>query len=135
MTYKELLKNLSRIPEDRLNDNALVFIQWDNEYLPISAIWESGEENDVLDEGHTYLVIKWKGFIMSRNTLTLVQEVYFDLCDLLDNNELSESIEGLFEFDDMREFITEQRRKLALIERDLDFNDDCPKFEPAREEI
>ena len=72
---------------------------------------------------------------MSRNTLTLVQEVYFDLCDLLDNNELSESIEGLSEFDDMREFITEQRRKLALIERDLDFNDDCPKFEPAKEEI
>lgn len=62
MTYKELLENLSRIPEDRLNDNALVFIQWDNEYLPISAIWESGKENDVLDEGHTYLVIKWKGF-------------------------------------------------------------------------
>jgi hypothetical protein len=72
---------------------------------------------------------------MNQNTLTLVQEVYFDLCDLLDNNELSESIEGLFEFDDMREFITEQRRKLALIERDLDFNDDCPKFEPAKEEI
>ena len=58
MTYKELLQNLSRIPEDRLNDNALVFIQWDNEYLPISEIWESGEENDVLNKGHTYFVIK-----------------------------------------------------------------------------
>jgi hypothetical protein len=77
-----------------------------------------------------------RGLIMSRNTLTLVQEVYFDLCDLLDYNELSESLEGFTcEFDDMREFITEQRRKLALIERDLDFNDDCPKFEPAREEL
>ena len=72
---------------------------------------------------------------MSRNTLTLVQEVYFDLCDLLDNNELNESIEGLFEFSDMREFITWQKDKLAQIERDLDLNDDCPKFEPAREEI
>lgn len=58
MTYKELLQNLSKIPEDRLNDNALVFIQWDNEYLPISAIWKAGEENDVLNEGHTYFVIK-----------------------------------------------------------------------------
>jgi hypothetical protein len=68
---------------------------------------------------------------MSRNTLTLVQEVYFDLCDLLDYNELSESLEGFTcEFDDMREFITEQRRKLALIERDLDLNHlDVSKYE------
>lgn len=58
MTYAELIQNLNRIPKDRLNDDALVFIQWDNEYLPISAIRESGSENDVLDEGHTYLVIK-----------------------------------------------------------------------------
>ena len=57
---------------------------------------------------------------MSINTLTLVQEVYFDLCDLLDNNELAESIEGLSEFDDMREFIHEQKRKLSQIERNLD---------------
>jgi hypothetical protein len=58
---------------------------------------------------------------MNQNTLTLVQEVYFDLCDLLDNNELNESIEGLFEFSDMREFIQEQKDKLAQIERALDF--------------
>lgn len=58
MTYLELIENLNRIPEDRLNDDALVFIQWDNEYLPISAIWEAGQENDILHEGHTYLVIK-----------------------------------------------------------------------------
>jgi hypothetical protein len=58
MTYSELIKNLNKIPKDRLNDDALIFIQWDNEYLPISAIWESGSKNDVLDEGHTYLVIK-----------------------------------------------------------------------------
>jgi len=58
MTYSELIQNLNRIPKDRLNDDALVFIQWDNEYLPISAIWESGSKNDVLDEGHSYLVIK-----------------------------------------------------------------------------
>ena len=58
---------------------------------------------------------------MNQNTLTLVQEVYFDLCDLLDNNELNESIEGLFEFSDLREFIQEQKDKLAQIERALDF--------------
>jgi len=59
---------------------------------------------------------------MNQNTLTLVQEVYFDLCDLLDNNELDQSIEGFTcEFDDMREFIQEQKDKLAQIERALDF--------------
>ena len=72
---------------------------------------------------------------MSTNTLTLVQEVYFDLCDLLDNNELDDRIEGLQEFDTVRDFIYEQRAKLARIERMLDFNQDCPKFEPAKKEI
>ena len=72
---------------------------------------------------------------MSTNTLTLVQEVYFDLCDLLDNNELDDKVNGFYEFDSIRDFITEQKQKMALIERDLDLNDDCPKFEPAKEEI
>ena len=58
MTYLELIENLNRIPKERLNDDALVFIQWDSEYLPISAVWEAGIENDILDAGHTYLVIK-----------------------------------------------------------------------------
>ena len=30
--------------------------------------------------------------------LTKVQEVYFDLCDLLDNNELDDRIDGFQEF-------------------------------------
>lgn len=60
---------------------------------------------------------------MDNQTLTLVQEVYFDLCDLLDNNELSEPIEGLFEFSDMREFITWQKNKLAEIELRLDIKE------------
>lgn len=57
---------------------------------------------------------------MTTNTLTLVQEVYFDLCDLLENNKLSTKVKGLYEFDDMREFIEEQKRKLAQIERNID---------------
>ena len=65
--------------------------------------------------------------------LNALEIIYENVIDL-DNNELSESIEGLSEFDDMREFITEQKKKRALIERDLDFNQDCPKFEPAKEE-
>ena len=54
------------------------------------------------------------------NTLTLVQEVYFDLCDILDNNELDDKIEGLYEFDTVRDFMYEQKAKLSRIERFLD---------------
>ena len=57
---------------------------------------------------------------MSTKLLTLVQEVYFDLCDILDNNELDDKIEGLYEFDTVRDFITEQKQKMARIERFLD---------------
>ena len=57
------------------------------------------------------------------NTLTLVQEVYFDLCDILDNNELDDRINGFYEFDSIRDFITEQKQKLARIEKALDFQD------------
>ena len=57
---------------------------------------------------------------MSTNTLTLIQEVYFDLCDLLDNNELDDRIQGLQEFDTLRDFMYEQKAKLSRIERKLD---------------
>ena len=57
---------------------------------------------------------------MTTNTLTLIQEVYFDLCDILDHNELDYEIEGFMEFDNLREFIQEQKKKLSTIERELD---------------
>jgi hypothetical protein len=72
---------------------------------------------------------------MTTKLLTLVQEVYFDLCNILDNNELDDKIDGLYEFDTVRDFIYEQRAKLTRIERMLDFNEDCPKFEHAQEEL
>ena len=61
---------------------------------------------------------------MSNNTLTTVQEVYFDLCDILANNDYSDiKIEGLYEFDDLREFLIEQKNKLAELELRLDIKD------------
>lgn len=57
---------------------------------------------------------------MTTNTLTLVQEVYFDLCDLLEHNKLKTKVKGLYEFEDIREFIEEQKQKLSMIERNLD---------------
>jgi hypothetical protein len=58
--------------------------------------------------------------MMSIKLLTLVQEVYFDLCDILDNNELDDRIDGFQEFDTVRDFMTEQKQKMARIERFLD---------------
>jgi hypothetical protein len=60
------------------------------------------------------------GEMMTTNTLALIQEVYFDLCDLLDHNELDDSIDGFFEFDNLRECLQEQRDKIARIEIALD---------------
>lgn len=57
---------------------------------------------------------------MDKATLTQLQEVYFDICDLLDNNELDDAIEGFFEFDTLRQCLEEQRRKLAQIELSMD---------------
>lgn len=56
-------------------------------------------------------------------TLTLVQEVLFDLYDLLEHNDLAEEIEGFEEFGVLREFIIEQRDKLAAIEVALEGED------------
>lgn len=49
-------------------------------------------------------------------TLTTIQEVFFDLCDLLENNDLDEAIDGFEEFSTLREFVLEQREKLSQIE-------------------
>lgn len=57
---------------------------------------------------------------MNKATLTELQEVYFDLCDLLDHNELDDTINGFFEFDTLRECLEEQRKKLARIELSID---------------
>ena len=54
------------------------------------------------------------------NVQTLVQEVYFDLCDLLDHNKLNKKIKGFYEFEDLQEFIEEQKAKLSQIEHMID---------------
>lgn len=67
---------------------------------------------------------------MTTKLLTLVQEVYFDLCDIIEGQSYKD-----IGFDDEREFLLVQKDKMARIERLLDFDEDCPKFEPAKEEI
>ena len=54
---------------------------------------------------------------MSTKTLTLLQEVYFDLCDLLNSGQADDfSIDGFQEFDTLREFLEEQKTKIERIE-------------------
>jgi hypothetical protein len=56
------------------------------------------------------------------NTLTTIQEVYFDLCDLIENNNLTKTrIKGFYEFENLDQFIQEQKTKMAQIEKALDF--------------
>ena len=54
------------------------------------------------------------------STKTLVQEIYFDVCDLLDSGQINDfTISGFQEFDTLREFMLEQKQKLAQIEASL----------------
>lgn len=53
-------------------------------------------------------------------TLTTIQEVYFDLCDLIESGQVDDfCIRGFAEFETLLEFLTEQRDKLAAIEDSL----------------
>jgi hypothetical protein len=51
---------------------------------------------------------------MSTNTLTLVQEVYFDICDLLQGNSYKS-----IGYEDKKDFLLCQQDKLLRIERVL----------------
>ncbi len=54
---------------------------------------------------------------IQNNLLTTIQEVYFDLEDLQQNNYLKGvKVEGFEEFDNMRDFIDEQISKLNYLE-------------------
>lgn len=50
-------------------------------------------------------------------TKTLVQEVYFDICDLLNSHQIDDIVlDGFQEFETLREFLEEQKGKLEKIE-------------------
>ena len=65
--------------------------------------------------------------------LTLVQEVYFDICDAIENGDLYDyEIQGFSEFATVLEFLEEQKRKLAEIELSLDLKQSKELHQPAR---
>ena len=54
--------------------------------------------------------------------LTTIQEIYCDLCDLLENNEealANIKIEGFSEFETLGEFLEEQKTKVSWLEDEL----------------
>jgi len=62
MTYKQLLEELQKLPEDRLGDTITVYDPDRDDYCAINHVAIATEaENDVLDEGHTYLVLRSYG--------------------------------------------------------------------------
>jgi hypothetical protein len=52
---------------------------------------------------------------------TTIQEIYFDLCDLIEENEnlLSLKLEGFSEFETLGEFLEEQKAKIAWLEDEI----------------
>lgn len=54
---------------------------------------------------------------MTQTQLTLLQEVFFDICDLLDSREVDRiKLKSFDEFETLGEFLQEQKQKLAQIE-------------------
>lgn len=50
---------------------------------------------------------------MDEKLLTNLQEIYFDLCDLIDSGQVDDiAISEFAEFETLREFLVEQRNKL-----------------------
>jgi len=55
---------------------------------------------------------------MTTDVKTLIQEVYFDICDAIENGDLYDiNIQGFEEFATVLEFLEEQKQKLARIEQ------------------
>ena len=57
MTYRQMRKKLSEMQESRLDDDVTVYDRDNDEYRPVLSVKETGEECDVLDEGHTVIVV------------------------------------------------------------------------------
>ena len=58
--------------------------------------------------------------MVNNNIKTKLQEVYFDVCDLLNGGQVDDfSLTGFQEFDTLREFLEEQKAKLERIETNI----------------
>jgi hypothetical protein len=59
MTYAELLNILYEMPKDRLEDTITIYEPYSDEYIAVIGSATAEEKtNDVLDDGHLYLILK-----------------------------------------------------------------------------
>ena len=59
LTYRKLKEHLMQMDEDRLLDHVTICLTESDEFIPVTSIEISTEnECDVLDEGHTVLLIE-----------------------------------------------------------------------------
>jgi hypothetical protein len=59
MTYKDLLEELQNMDEKQLEETVTVYDSYTDEYTAVVDTDKATEEFcDVLDEGHTYLILK-----------------------------------------------------------------------------
>jgi len=59
LTYRELIENLKALPDARLDDTVTVYVSGVDEFYPLVQDYPflQADGNDVLDDGHPYLVI------------------------------------------------------------------------------
>jgi len=68
-----------------------------------------------------------------KNTITQVQEVFFNLSDLIDSGQIDDfRLEVFQKFLTLREFLEEQKSKLQSIEEDLqEVSDETRSYGPC----
>jgi hypothetical protein len=57
ITYAKLLENLKKLPPERLQDTATVFVAEEDEYYAVMTTEISSDKQDVLDPGHLIMVV------------------------------------------------------------------------------
>ena len=58
ITYRKLLRQLQNIPDERLDDTVTVHLSHEEEFYAVSHAEIADEDcQDVLDDGHLYLVV------------------------------------------------------------------------------
>lgn len=57
LTYRQLLVSIQYMPQERLDDTAIVFAKDSDEYIGVNNLHSVHEEQDVLDSGHIVMEV------------------------------------------------------------------------------
>jgi len=57
ITYRQLREKLNSLPEKNLDDHVTMYDQSSDEYYSAEAIEVTSGENEVLEEGHLFIII------------------------------------------------------------------------------